>query len=68
MEESLFKSAVRNVPSLSFRDGVMIYQCEDRDGFAPCPTSPTSVTGVSGATYTVPAGSYGLSPAEIAGD
>ena len=68
MEESLFKSAVRNVPSLSFRDGVMIYQCEDRAGFAPCPTSPTSVTGVSGATYSVPAGSYGLSPAQIAGD
>ncbi|HET9261613.1 MAG TPA: carboxypeptidase-like regulatory domain-containing protein [Vicinamibacterales bacterium] len=66
MEESLFKSAVRNVPSLSFRDGVMIYQCDDRDGFASCPTSATSVTGVSGAAYSVPAGSYGLSPAEIA--
>ncbi len=26
MEESLFKSAVRSVPSLSFRDGVMIYR------------------------------------------
>jgi hypothetical protein len=65
MEESLFKSAVRNVPSLSFRDGVMIYQCEDRVGFAACPTSPTSVTGVSGATYSVPTGSYGLSPAQI---
>jgi hypothetical protein len=66
MEESLFKSAVRNVPSLSFRDGVMIYQCVDRPGFAPCPTSPTSVIGASGATHSVPAGSYGLSPAQIA--
>ena len=66
MEESLFKSAVRNVPSLSFRDGVMIYQCEDREEFAPCPTSPTTVTGVSGTSYSVPAGSYGLSPAQIA--
>lgn len=66
MEESLFKSAVRNVPSLSFRDGVMIYQCEDRPGFAPCPTSATSVIGVSGTAYSVPAGSYGLSPAQIA--
>ena len=66
MKESLFKSAVRNVPSLSFRDGVMIYQCDDRAGFAACPTSPTSVTGISGTTYTVPAGSYGLSPAQIA--
>jgi hypothetical protein len=65
MKESLFKSAVRSVPSLSFRDGVAIYQCEDREGFAGCPTSPTSVTGVSGTTYTVPAGSYGLSPAQI---
>ena len=65
MEESLFKSAVRSVPSLSFRDGVMIYQCADRAGFAPCPTSPTSVIGVSGTSYSVPAGSYGLSPAQI---
>lgn len=65
MEESLFKSAVRSVPSMSFRDGVMIYQCVNRPGFAPCPTSPTSVVGVSGASYTVPAGSYGLSPAQI---
>jgi TonB dependent receptor-like, beta-barrel len=66
MKESLFKSAVRNVPSLSFRDGVMIYQCDERAGFAACPTSPTSVTGISGTTYAVPAGSYGLSPAQIA--
>jgi len=65
MEESPFKSAVRNVPSLSFRDGVMIYQCEDRAGFAACPSSPTTVTGVSGTPYSVPAGSYGLSPAQI---
>ena len=65
MEESLFKSAVRSVPSLSFRDGVMIYKCADRDGYAPCPTSPTSVVGVSGTGYSVPAGSYGLSPAQI---
>jgi carboxypeptidase family protein/TonB-dependent receptor-like protein len=66
MTENLFKSAVRNIPSLSFRDGVMIYQCEDRPGFAPCPGSPTTVIGASGNSYTVPAGSYGLSPAQIA--
>lgn len=66
MEESLFKSAVRSVPSLSFRDGVMIYRCVDRAGFAPCPASATSVTGVSGTAYSVPAGSYGLNPAQIA--
>ena len=65
MEESLFKSAVRNIPSLSFRDGVMIYQCVDRPGFAACPGSATTVTGLSGATYNVPAGSFGLSPAQI---
>ena len=65
MEESLFKSAVRSVPSLSFRDGVMIYKCDNEDGFAPCPSSPTSVIGVSGTAYPVPAGSYGLSPAQI---
>ncbi len=65
MQENLFKSAVRAVPSLPFRDGVMIYRCRNRAGFAPCPTTATTVTGVSGKSYTVPAGSYGLSPAEI---
>ena len=65
MTENLFKSAVRNIPSLSFRDGVMIYQCQDLPGYAPCPGSPTTVIGASGNSYTVPAGSYGLSPAQI---
>jgi Carboxypeptidase regulatory-like domain/TonB dependent receptor-like, beta-barrel len=66
MTESLFQSAVRTVPTLHFRDGVFIYPCKNSAGFANCPTSPTSVTGVSGQSYSVPAGSFGLSPAQIA--
>jgi hypothetical protein len=75
-EESLFESGERSVPSLAMRDGVFIYSCTDRAGFATCPRTDMTVTGVSGATYTVtqPAGCdatsgnpclYGLSPAEI---
>ncbi len=74
MQESLFASALRDVPSLAMRDGVFIYQCQTPDqplpnpqpGFAPCPTTQTTVMGLSGATYTVDPNFYGLSPAEIA--
>jgi hypothetical protein len=65
MEESIFESAERDVPSMAFRDGVFIYECEDTAGFAACPTTATSVTGISGTSYPVAAGFYGLSPAEI---
>jgi hypothetical protein len=65
LQENLFKSAERDVPSMPFRDGVFIYQCQNLPGYANCPTTDTVVKGVSGASYTIPAGSYGLSPAEI---
>jgi hypothetical protein len=65
LKENLFKSAVRAIPSLSFRDGVAIYECIDQTGHPDCPKTPTTVTGVSGQTYTVPTGSFGLSPAQI---
>ena len=50
----------RAVPSASYRDGVLLYQCSVA---ANCPGG--SVQGLSGATYAVKSGYYGLSPAEI---
>jgi len=50
---------VRAVPSASYRDGVLIYKCAVA---AACPGG--SVSGFSG-SYAVPAGSRGLSPADI---
>jgi hypothetical protein len=45
---------------MSFRDGVMIYDCAG--GVAACPGG--TVNGVS-SSHTVPAGFYGLTPAEL---
>ena len=47
----------RVIPSLAMRDGVIQYQCN-------CAAGP-AVQGVSGQTYTFPAGVYGLGPAQI---
>jgi hypothetical protein len=52
--------AVRGVPSDSFRDGVLIYRCATA---SLCPGG--SVRGFEN-THTVPAGWYGLTPAQIA--
>jgi hypothetical protein len=51
---------VRAVPSASFRDGVLIYRCASA---AVCPGG--SVRGFS-SNHSVPAGFYGMTPAEIA--
>jgi hypothetical protein len=51
---------LRNVPSNSMRDGVLIYQCADA---SLCPGG--AVRGVTG-THTVQPGFYGMTPAEIA--
>ncbi len=50
----------RDVPSMSLRDGVLIYQCANP---ALCPGG--AVQGFSN-THQVPAGFYGLTPAELA--
>jgi hypothetical protein len=60
LKEKSESPVVRNVPSNSMRDGVLLYQCATA---AACPGG--SVRGVSG-THTVPAGWYGMTPAEIA--
>jgi hypothetical protein len=51
---------LRSVPSASFRDGVLLYRCRTA---AECPGG--TARGFTG-THTVPAGFYGLSPAEAA--
>ncbi|MCL6480553.1 MAG: carboxypeptidase-like regulatory domain-containing protein [Firmicutes bacterium] len=61
LEEALTSPIVRSVPSNSFRDGVLIYQCQG--GVAACPGG--TVNGLSG-THTVPPGFYGLTPSELA--
>jgi len=51
----------RAVPSAALRDGVIQYQCTDPSA---CPGS--SVQGLSGASYDIPAGFNGLGPTQIA--
>ena len=53
-------SALRVVPTDALRDGVMMYQCADSTA---CPGS--SVQGASQQSYAVPAGYFGLSPADL---
>src|SRR5258707_8035872 len=54
------QSQTEAVPSLAMRDGVMQYACADP---TVCPGG--TVTGVSGATYTVTAGNNACSPAQL---
>ena len=65
LEEALSDSSLRDIPTASFRDGVLIYPCEDLAGHPNCPTAATTVAGLT-TTHSVPAGSYGLTPAELA--
>jgi carboxypeptidase family protein len=54
------QSVVRNIPTVSLRDGVMIYQCSDP---TQCPGG--SVAGISNTKYTFGPGYVGLSPTDI---
>ena len=55
-------SVVRNIPTPSFLDGVIQYQCVDTTA---CPTSG-SVLGLSGKSYPYQPGYYALGPNQIA--
>lgn len=58
--DSESESVERTVPSAALRDGVAQYLC------GPGTTCPgNTVTGLSGASYTAPAGYYALSPTQI---
>ena len=50
----------RNVPSANLRDGVVLYPCAD---VTQCPGG--SVPGLSGQSYSFPAGTNGLTPAQV---
>jgi hypothetical protein len=54
------QSVVRNIPTTSLRDGVMIYQCADP---TQCPGG--SVPGISGKNYNFAPGYAGLAPTDI---
>jgi hypothetical protein len=59
LNEDREQVVTRGVPSMSFRDGVLLYRC---DNPAACPGG--SVQGLT-STHTVPAGRFGLGPAEL---
>jgi hypothetical protein len=59
LREDLNESIERDVPSATFRDGVMVYEC---DVPASCPGG--TVNGFMN-THTIPAGFYGLTTAEM---
>jgi len=59
LNESRETVTTRGVPSNSLRDGVLVYQCASA---AACPGG--TVQGFTG-SHTIPAGSYGLTPAEL---
>lgn len=60
LQEQSEAVVVRGVPSNSFRDGVLMYQCV---ASASCPA--TTVRGFAN-SHAVPAGWYGMTPADIA--
>jgi hypothetical protein len=60
LKEQSDSVAVRGVPSDSFRDGILQYQCATA---SLCPA--TTVQGFSG-SHAIPAGWYGATPAEVA--
>jgi len=55
-------SQTSSVPSDAMRDGVLQYQC---DNPSQCPGG--AVTGLSGKSYNISPGNYGLSPSQLAG-
>jgi len=61
------QSVVRNIPTTSLRDGVMLYQCTPNPDGTPDTTSCPggSVTGLSNKTYPFAPGFFGLSPSQI---
>jgi len=69
------QSVVRNIPTASLRDGVLIYQCApvtDANGniiqtsVQVCP-NPAPEQGLSGTTYTAQPGFFIMSPQQISG-
>ncbi len=63
------QSVVRNIPTTSLRDGVILYQCTPNADGTPdtvsCPGG--NVTGLSNKAYNFAPGFFGLSPQQITG-
>jgi hypothetical protein len=59
LDEKREQVVTRNVPTASFRDGVLIYQCENP---GECPAR--TVSGLT-SSHQVPSGFYGLTPDEL---
>lgn len=59
--QSTAQSVVRNIPSSTLRDGIIEYSCASA---AQCPGN--SVAGLSGTSYSVPAGYYALNAQQLA--
>jgi hypothetical protein len=53
-------TATRTIPSSTLRQGIILYQCNTA---GDCPAS--NVAGANGQNYPVPAGWYGLGPAQL---
>jgi len=59
---SVLTQIPQQVPTTTLRDGVLVYQCASA---AACPAS--TVTGLSGQTYQIAAGNFGLPPTSATG-
>lgn len=55
------QQVIRNVPSANLRDGVILYPCADP---TQCPGG--SIQGISGQSYTIAPGTFGVGPTQIA--
>jgi hypothetical protein len=63
------QSQVREIPTASLRDGVIMYLCDQGGTGAPLDSrcnNPQPVAGLSGKTYTPPTGYFGLGPTQLA--
>jgi hypothetical protein len=60
LREDSESPVLRNIPSMTMRDGVLVYPCED-----PGACAATSVNGLT-TSHTIPAGYHGMTPAELA--
>jgi len=60
--QNVGQSVERSIPSTMLQDGIIQYQCADTTA---CPNL-TTVTGVSGTSYSIQPGNYALGPAQLA--
>jgi len=58
--QNVAQSVERTIPSTTLRDGVIQYACDD-----PTQCTGNTVTGASGTSYNIPAGSYALGPTQL---